>query len=116
MEKGGYRHGGGGQSGVLPAKLPRAETTLTICALKTIIKADAAIDQKIICLTAIAVCSEIPFLLFTKSLAKVGKPPHCSSFLSPPAAPDCRLKDKLKTAMLPAERRGAEAVMNIKII
>ena len=39
-------------------KFPEPKTTRTICALKTIIKAEAVIDQKIICLAAIVVCSK----------------------------------------------------------
>ena len=67
---------------------PEPKTTLTICALKTIIKADAAIDQKIICLTAIAVCSRNSFFIVHEEFGQSRESRHTnSSFLSPPAAP-----------------------------
>ena len=54
-------------------KCPEPKTTLTIWALKIIIKTEAVIDQKRICRTAIVVCSRNSFLSRAKSLAKVGK-------------------------------------------
>ena len=55
-------------------KCPEPKTTLTIWALKIIIKTEAVIDQKRICRTAIVVCSRNSFFLSrAKSLAKVGK-------------------------------------------